>query len=105
MYIINFIFVFFFSSRRQHTRSYGDWGSDVCSSDLASEQRQPAPRLPLLAGRVGRHPGGAAGLGPGRRPGRSEERRVGKEWSPRWARVYGKKKEVIEVIVALCFVS
>src|SRR6266705_1745380 len=26
---------FFFSSRRRHTRSYGDWSSDVCSSDLA----------------------------------------------------------------------
>src|SRR5207248_5605008 len=28
------IFFFFFSSRRRHTRSYGDWSSDVCSSDL-----------------------------------------------------------------------
>src|SRR5207248_5421613 len=27
-------FVFFFSSRRRHTRSYGDWSSDVCCSDL-----------------------------------------------------------------------
>src|SRR5207248_5422141 len=27
--------IFFFSSRRRHTRSYGDWSSDVCSSDLA----------------------------------------------------------------------
>src|SRR5207248_7152621 len=26
--------LFFFSSRRRHTRSYGDWSSDVCSSDL-----------------------------------------------------------------------
>src|SRR5207248_8209043 len=25
---------FFFSSRRRHTSSYGDWSSDVCSSDL-----------------------------------------------------------------------
>src|SRR5207248_7406904 len=25
---------FFFSSRRRHRRSYGDWSSDVCSSDL-----------------------------------------------------------------------
>src|SRR6202047_2409338 len=25
-----------FSSRRRHTRSYGDWSSDVCSSDLAA---------------------------------------------------------------------
>src|SRR6266516_6496973 len=29
-----FMLFFFFSSRRRHTRSYGDWSSDVCSSDL-----------------------------------------------------------------------
>src|SRR2546426_11776294 len=29
------IFIFFFSSRRRHTRLQGDWSSDVCSSDLA----------------------------------------------------------------------
>src|SRR5260370_29607454 len=28
------IFVFFFSSRRRHTRFKCDWSSDVCSSDL-----------------------------------------------------------------------
>src|SRR3712207_8952028 len=28
------IFVFFFSSRRRHTRYWRDWSSDVCSSDL-----------------------------------------------------------------------
>src|SRR5699024_2822356 len=28
---------FFFSSRRRHTRSKRDWGSDVCSSDLDFE--------------------------------------------------------------------
>src|SRR5690348_18413137 len=27
----------FFSSRRRHTRWTGDWSSDVCSSDLVSE--------------------------------------------------------------------
>src|SRR5207248_6302564 len=31
-----FFFFFFFSSRRRHTRSYGDWSSDVCSSDLST---------------------------------------------------------------------
>src|SRR5437867_9173515 len=30
---------FFFSSRRRHTRSYGDWSSDVCSSDLATTRQ------------------------------------------------------------------
>src|SRR5438067_4336952 len=28
------MFLFFFSSRRRHTRSKRDWSSDVCSSDL-----------------------------------------------------------------------
>src|SRR5437899_6517291 len=28
--------VFFFSSRRRHTRCLSDWSSDVCSSDLYS---------------------------------------------------------------------
>src|SRR5207248_1482237 len=31
---VMFFSLFFFSSRRRHTRSYGDWSSDVCSSDL-----------------------------------------------------------------------
>src|SRR5256885_8744456 len=30
------MYVFFFSSRRRHTRLQGDWSSDVCSSDLTS---------------------------------------------------------------------
>src|SRR5256885_7093571 len=28
------VYLFFFSSRRRHTRLQGDWSSDVCSSDL-----------------------------------------------------------------------
>src|SRR5437762_8479004 len=28
------VHIFFFSSRRRHTRYIGDWSSDVCSSDL-----------------------------------------------------------------------
>src|SRR2546428_3327270 len=31
---IESVFIFFFSSRRRHTRSDRDWSSDVCSSDL-----------------------------------------------------------------------
>src|SRR5207248_3567810 len=34
VFFFSFFFFFFFSSRRRHTRSYGDWSSDVCSSDL-----------------------------------------------------------------------
>src|SRR5690349_21938907 len=32
----NIFNIFFFSSRRRHTRSLRDWSSDVCSSDLAN---------------------------------------------------------------------
>src|SRR5207248_4711952 len=35
--------LFFFSSRRRHTRSYGDWSSDVCSSDLVADCAEAAP--------------------------------------------------------------
>src|SRR5204863_4923291 len=31
--------LFFFSSRRRHTRSLRDWSSDVCSSDLDETER------------------------------------------------------------------
>src|SRR3712207_9143989 len=31
---------FFFSSRRRHTRYWRDWSSDVCSSDLISDDDQ-----------------------------------------------------------------
>src|SRR2546427_3706097 len=36
MFISSFLF-FFFSSRRRHTRFDCDWSSDVCSSDLTSQ--------------------------------------------------------------------
>src|ERR1035441_10782174 len=32
--------VFFFSSRRRHTRCLSDWSSDVCSSDLTNQLRR-----------------------------------------------------------------
>src|SRR6267142_2413946 len=32
--------IFFFSSRRRHTRLTCDWSSDVCSSDLATGARR-----------------------------------------------------------------
>src|SRR5699024_11317462 len=35
-------FLFFFSSRRRHTRSKRDWSSDVCSSDLGISGSAPA---------------------------------------------------------------
>src|SRR5262245_17939929 len=33
--------LFFFSSRRRHTRCLSDWSSDVCSSDLKERGRRP----------------------------------------------------------------
>src|SRR5207248_10596129 len=43
---------FFFSSKRQHTSSYGDWSSDVCSSDLGvsanASKTKPAKLLAVL---------------------------------------------------------
>src|SRR5437762_1499746 len=42
-YNTKFKFVFFFSSRRRHTRYIGDWSSDVCSSDLARLRRGARP--------------------------------------------------------------
>src|SRR5690606_40346799 len=43
--------LFFFSSRRRHTRFSRDWSSDVCSSDLAQGRR--LPRLLREAGLSG----------------------------------------------------
>src|SRR5256885_11992984 len=95
------IAVFFFSSRRRHTRLQGDWSSDVCSSDLtdlamkvcggaafrkeigierrfrdARAARVMAPTTDALLDFVGR---ATLGLP------RSEERRVGKECRSRWS--------------------
>src|SRR5438105_15165571 len=34
---LSILLLFFFSSRRRHTRSTRDWSSDVCSSDLGKD--------------------------------------------------------------------
>src|SRR3712207_4217733 len=49
--------MWFFSSRRRHTRYWRDWSSDVCSSDLRLDDRA---RELLVAG--GDHVEGAVGL-------------------------------------------
>src|SRR5207248_7902745 len=83
-----FFFFFFFSSRRRHTRSYGDWSSDVCSSDLALDPCLVYGFLQSLhvgEARVERVPVYIRQF----YNARSEERRVGKEPSStaarRWA--------------------
>src|SRR5690348_18236770 len=79
--------VFFFSSRRRHTRWTGDWSSDVCSSDLLmlshpgsgiAKSRQATPAEPARV--------------------RSEERRVGKECRARWS-PYHQKKNSTKMLV------
>src|SRR5436189_1835875 len=47
--------IFFFPSRRRHTRYIGDWSSDVCSSDLI----RVAVRRPELVGHL--QPAGKVG--------------------------------------------
>src|SRR2546430_4876715 len=93
--------VFFFSSRRRHTRFDCDWSSDVCSSDLfslaqigrsalvqtkkavrspAQEQSQQGVRVetPIPQCQVAAFKLIQQSL-------RSEERRVGKECRSRWS--------------------
>ena len=41
------VVLFFFSSRRRHTRYWRDWSSDVCSSDLQIKISRPFFRLPM----------------------------------------------------------
>src|SRR6516164_10644573 len=72
--------LFFFSSRRRHTRWICDWSSDVCSSDL----RRPLER---------HHARACLDKAPGQQHAlavdvRSEERRVGKECRSRWSRYH-----------------
>src|SRR2546430_16705813 len=47
--MFEFGLVFFFSSRRRHTRFDCDWSSDVCSSDLDDYVTKPFSLRELLA--------------------------------------------------------
>src|SRR5437762_13486880 len=99
------VFSFFFSSRRRHTRYIGDWSSDVCSSDLRPQTgfvRQLKEEFEGFVGdavlriiEVDPHGLGSQALASFGiiREERSEERRVGKECSRRWAREQEKRKE------------
>src|SRR5262249_59965177 len=90
--------LFFFSSRRRHTRLVSDWSSDVCSSDLVNG---------VGDGGHGRHDGHLTHPAHAKRVGgighlddhridhreRSEERRVGKEGRCGGAASHEKKKK------------
>src|SRR5256885_9080583 len=92
--------LFFFSSRRRHTRLQGDWSSDVCSSDLGeiaafslTERLTASVDLIVICVRWRNFQGQAAAGNEDGRKGpaardvskRSEERRVGKECRSRWS--------------------
>src|SRR5256886_4209700 len=100
--IVYYDSLFFFSSRRRHTRFDCDWSSDVCSSDLGvlvlagDERADVDDPLALLAG----DPGPVVRVRGVREVlvlrelvddrvqqvlHRSEERRVGKECRSRWS--------------------
>src|SRR5690606_41167008 len=104
--------LFFFSSRRRHTRFSRDWSSDVCSSDLkiafdlksdsikltihnqtfsAANKELPNTYHPIILFGKSDHiidvPTFAI-----KNLSRSEERRVGKECRSRWSTWHEKKK-------------
>src|SRR5207245_8022281 len=93
------IFVFFFSSRRRHTRCYRDWSSDVCSSDLKL-WIFCAPQFVTFINEIQAMPGhgvrrakktlSAGFLGFMLEHQRSEERRVGKECRFWWSTYHYK---------------
>src|SRR5690606_39931730 len=73
------VFVFFFSSRRRHTRFSRDWSSDVCSSDLIGLLARDDLLLLAKTAAVVVIPDELDDAVVRFRAGRSEERRVGKE--------------------------
>src|SRR5256885_9896430 len=72
----SFYNIFFFSSRRRHTRLQGDWSSDVCSSDLLRlDALIPTPLWSLLPITVEK----AKGCRPSPAGGDDDERRRSEE--------------------------
>src|SRR5438874_6444979 len=114
--VVRVIRLFFFSSRRRHTRSLRDWSSDVCSSDLDALRDHQARCRAVVGEAEKRRRDGLAetteercirGVERRRRArrddevvqqirerlARSEERRVGKECRSRWSPDHEKKKQ------------
>src|SRR5688572_32970090 len=80
------ITIFFFSSRRRHTRFDCDWSSDVCSSDLPLKKSVIGQQIAAADGIEAAHGAHEVSL-----DFRSEERRVGKECRSRWSPDHSKK--------------
>src|SRR5256885_13280177 len=95
------VMLFFFSSRRRHTRLQGDWSSDVCSSDLATKGLTDEDMIRVVSAKYGVATRPVAIVNFPMNPSykttekviarwedsryRSEERRVGKECRSRWS--------------------
>src|SRR5437899_11161993 len=80
------VIMFFFSSRRRHTRCLSDWSSDVCSSDLSpccTVGPDPGAHRAARARHSREEEPEHRRVGGGARD-RSEERRVGKECRSGW---------------------
>src|SRR3712207_7375878 len=90
--------VFFFSSRRRHTRYWRDWSSDVCSSDLrrhltggvlvTGTAQAPVIYAATSDPRIAVNEDSNLDTNSGvisKLTKRSEERRVGKECRSRWS--------------------
>src|SRR5216684_6178511 len=87
--------LFFFSSRRRHTRCSRDWSSDVCSSDLIGAGFRATARSDVTM----------ASPAPACRSMRSEERRVGKSVDLGGRRIIKKKKKkknITELVAERC---
>src|SRR5204862_2493395 len=78
-------FFFFFSSRRRHTRSLRDWSSDVCSSDLPSQNPSRLVSKDFVKDNNRDSVTEFEKLSHVMWLMRSEERRVGKECRSGWA--------------------
>src|SRR5262249_57204767 len=84
-------YIFFFSSRRRHTRLVSDWSSDVCSSDLSGQCRCRTRSCAKSANTSARQRQCSTPTSPrwsDATLARSEERRVGKECGSRWGRYH-----------------
>src|SRR5690625_7152977 len=93
--MFGFFLVFFFSSRRRHTRWPRDWSSDVCSSDLLETNNAGEVLLygPLRDIYFNTSKGNSILRElKSCEEKRSEERRVGKECRSRGAQEAGQKK-------------
>src|SRR5207245_6166418 len=92
--VLTFLFIFFFSSRRRHTRCYRDWSSDVCSSDLCETDLGAPKSVSQYIANAGDGANWLERLTANLKEFktnvqmdgalRSEERRVGKECRYRW---------------------